>query len=108
MTKAPWVADRQAERLPVPYFHGVLTLPPALHALVLVHQRPLLTLLVRAASQTLLQCGRQNLGPRSPWPQARSGARGSTGGEWDTLAPNPSAFLLSRPRLEHGLPRQVP
>ena len=62
MTKAPWVEDRQAERLPVPYFHCVFTLPHALNALVLVNQRPLLTLLWRAASQTLLQFGRQNLG----------------------------------------------
>ena len=62
MTKAPWVADRQAARLPGPYCHGVLTLPPALHARVLVHKRPRLPRLLQAASQTLRQCGRQNLG----------------------------------------------
>ena len=123
LTKAQWVADRQAERLPVPYFHGVLTLPHALNALVLVNKRPLLTLLLQATSQTLLQCGRQNLGGQRggihilpTWdqtlgahcPRALSGARGSTGGEWDTLGPHPSALLLPRPRLEHGLPWHVP
>lgn len=62
LTKAQWVADRQAELLPVPYFHCVFTLPHELNALVLANKRPLLTLLLRAASQTLLQFGRQNLG----------------------------------------------
>jgi hypothetical protein len=62
MTKAQWVADRQAELLPVPYFHCVFTLPHELNALVLVNKRPLLTRLLQATSQTLLQFGRQNLG----------------------------------------------
>lgn len=62
LTRAQWVEDRQAELLPVPYFHCVFTLPHALNPLVLGNKRPLLTLLFRAASQTLLQFGRQNLG----------------------------------------------
>jgi Putative transposase/Transposase zinc-binding domain len=61
-TKAQWVAARQAELLPVPYFHTVFTLPHALNALVLGNPRRLLGLLFTAASQTLLQFGRQNLG----------------------------------------------
>ncbi|MBI3326734.1 MAG: IS91 family transposase [Nitrospinae bacterium] len=62
LTKAQWVADRQAELLPVPYFHCVFTLPHELNPLVLDHKRPLLTLLFKAVSQTLLQCGHHNLG----------------------------------------------
>lgn len=61
-TKAQWVADRQADLLPVPYFHTVFTLPHALNALVLGNKRLLLGLLFTAASQTLLQFGRHNLG----------------------------------------------
>lgn len=61
-TKAQWVADRQADRLPVPSFHPVFTLPHALNALVLGNKRLLLGLLFTAASQTLLQFGRHNLG----------------------------------------------
>jgi hypothetical protein len=61
-TKAQWVADRQADLLPVPYFHTVFTLPHALNALVLGNKRQLLGLLFTAASQTLLQFGRHNLG----------------------------------------------
>jgi Putative transposase/Transposase zinc-binding domain len=62
LTRAQWVADRQAELLPVPYFHCVFTLPHGLNPLVLSHPRPLLTLLFQAVRQTLLQFGRQNLG----------------------------------------------
>jgi hypothetical protein len=61
-TKAQWVEDRQAELLPVPYFHLVFTVPHVLNPLILAHKRPLLTLLFHAASQTLVQFGRRNLG----------------------------------------------
>jgi predicted Zn-ribbon and HTH transcriptional regulator len=56
-TKAQWVADREAARLPVPYFHTGFTLPHALNTLVVGNQRLLLGLLFTAASQTLLQFG---------------------------------------------------
>ena len=61
-TKVQWVEDRKAELLPVPYFHLVFTVPHDLNLLILAHKRPLLTLLFNAASQTLVQCGRRNLG----------------------------------------------
>ena len=61
-TKVQWVEDRKAEGLPVPYFHLVFTVPHALNPLILVHKRPLLTLLFNAASQTLMQFGHRNLG----------------------------------------------
>jgi Transposase zinc-binding domain/Putative transposase len=61
-TTAQWLADRQADLLPVPSFHTVFTLPHALNALGLGHKRLLLGLLFTAASQTLLQFGRHNLG----------------------------------------------
>jgi hypothetical protein len=62
LTKAKWLEDRQAELLPVPYFHCVFTLPHDLNPLVLANKRALLTLLLRATSQTLLQFGHHNLG----------------------------------------------
>lgn len=61
-TKVRWVEDRKAELLPVPYFHLVFTVPHDLNPLILAHKRPLLTLLFNAASQTLVQFGRRNLG----------------------------------------------
>ena len=48
--------------MPIPYFHTVLTLPHELNLLILGNQHLLLGLLLRAASETLLQFGHQNLG----------------------------------------------
>jgi len=62
VTKARWVEARRSELLPTPYFHTVLTLPHELNPLILGNKRLLLGLLFRAASQTLLQFGRHNLG----------------------------------------------
>ncbi len=62
LTKARWLEARKAELLPVPYFHTVFTLPHDLNALVLGNKRVVLAILFKAASQTLLQFGRQNLG----------------------------------------------
>jgi len=65
LAKAQWLEARRAELLPVGYFHNVFTLPHQLHALILCHednQRAVLNLLFQAASQTLLQFGRNNLG----------------------------------------------
>jgi hypothetical protein len=65
LVKAQWLEARQAELLPVPYFHNVFTLPHQLNALILCqeqNQRAVLKLLFRAAAETLLQFGRNNLG----------------------------------------------
>lgn len=65
LVKAQWLEARQAELLPVPYFHNVFTLPHQLNALILSHeqnQRAILNLLFQAAADTLLQFGRNNLG----------------------------------------------
>lgn len=62
---AAWVAARQEELLPVPYFHQVFTLPHELNPLILYserNQRALLGLLFDAAAQTLLEFGRSDLG----------------------------------------------
>jgi hypothetical protein len=61
-TKVQWIEARTAELLPVPSFHLVFTLPHDLTPLILAHKRPLLTLLFKAASQTLIQFGQRNLG----------------------------------------------
>ncbi len=65
LAKAQWVDARQAEVLPVGYFHTVFTLPHELNPLILCreqNQRAVLNLLFRAAAETLLQFGRNNLG----------------------------------------------
>ena len=64
--RANWLSARQAELLPVPYFHLVFTLPEALAPLALQNPRVMYGLLFRAASQTLLEVAAnpQHLGAR--------------------------------------------
>jgi len=50
---AAWLAAREAELLPVPYFHVVFTLPAALRDLVRARQRTLLPLLIRTDAESL-------------------------------------------------------
>jgi hypothetical protein len=65
LAKAQWLEARQQELLPTPYFHNVFTLPHELNGLVLYserNRRALWGLLFRAASETLLAFGKNNLG----------------------------------------------
>jgi Putative transposase/Transposase zinc-binding domain len=52
--RAKWLAQRQTELLPVPYFHVVFTLPQELAPLALQNPKQLYAILFRAASETLL------------------------------------------------------
>jgi hypothetical protein len=52
--RAQWLAQREAELLPVPYFHVVFTLPQQIGRLALQNPRQIYTILFQAASQTLL------------------------------------------------------
>lgn len=53
LAKAQWRADRQADLLPVPYFHVVFTLPHELAPIAYHNQRVVYALLFRAAAETL-------------------------------------------------------
>ena len=48
-----WLAARETELLPVPYFHVVFTLPAELRAIVRSHQRLLLAALMQTAAESL-------------------------------------------------------
>jgi hypothetical protein len=54
MARAKWLAARETELLPVPYFHVVFTLPQKLGGLALQNPTEIYRLLFRAASETLL------------------------------------------------------
>lgn len=56
--RATWVAQREAELLPVPYFHVVFTLPAAIADLALQNKRVVYGLLFSATAQTLLTIAR--------------------------------------------------
>jgi hypothetical protein len=54
MARAKWLAARQTELLPVPYFHVVFTLPREIGGMALQNAREIYNILFRAASETLL------------------------------------------------------
>lgn len=55
LARADWLERRQAELLPIPYFHLVFTLPAEIAALALTNKRLMYGLLFAAASETLMQ-----------------------------------------------------
>src|SRR5580700_5110239 len=61
---AAWLAAREAELLPVPYFHVVFTLPAALGAIAYQNKAKVCGLLLKAAAETVtgLAADRQYLG----------------------------------------------
>jgi hypothetical protein len=54
MARAKWLTEREAELLPVPYFHVVFTLPDKIGRLALQNAVEIYRILFRAASETLL------------------------------------------------------
>src|SRR5450755_2403763 len=53
--RAKWLAKREAELLPVPYFHVVFTLPQQIGRLALQNAKPIYNILFHAASRALLE-----------------------------------------------------
>lgn len=55
MARAEWLTQREAELLPIPYFHIVFTLPAEVAAVALQNKRLLYGMLFEAASATLME-----------------------------------------------------
>ena len=53
MARADWLEARQAELLPIPYFHVVFTLPHEIRPLALQNKRFVYGILFQAAAETL-------------------------------------------------------
>jgi hypothetical protein len=49
-----WLADREAELLPVPYYHGVFTLPAAIADIAYQNKAVIYDLLFKASAETLI------------------------------------------------------
>jgi Transposase zinc-binding domain/Putative transposase len=62
--RAEWLASRQAELLPVPYFHVVFTLPPAAAEIAFQNKQTIYGLLMRAAAQALMTRAAKRLSAR--------------------------------------------
>lgn len=54
LARAKWLAERQAELLPVPYFHVVFTLPAPVAAIAFHNKAAVYAILFRAAAETLI------------------------------------------------------
>ena len=108
--RARWLAARQAELLPVPYFHVVFTLPPAAAEIAFQNKQTAYGLLMRAAAQALMTLAVRRLSARigliavlHTWGQTLThhphvhclvpgGGVALDGGRWVGCKPN---FLLS-------------
>jgi Putative transposase/Transposase zinc-binding domain len=53
LARAQWLADRQAELLPVPYFHVVFTMPAAIATMALQNKAAVYDILFKAAAETV-------------------------------------------------------
>ena len=53
LARAQWLADRQAELLPVPYYHVVFTVPAAVAAIGLQNKAVIYDILFKAAAETV-------------------------------------------------------
>jgi len=62
--RAQWLAQREAELLPVPYFHVVFTLPPAAAEIAFQNKQTVYGLLMRASAQALAELAAKRLGAR--------------------------------------------
>jgi hypothetical protein len=63
-SRAEWLAARQAELLPVPYFHVVFTLPPAAAEIAFQNKQTVYGLLMRAAAEALMTLAAARLSAR--------------------------------------------
>jgi hypothetical protein len=57
LARAEWLEDRQADLLPVPYFHVVFTLPAAIAEIAFHNKAVVYTILFRTAAETLRTIG---------------------------------------------------
>ena len=62
--RAAWLAARQSELLPVPYFHLVFTLPPAAAEIAFQNKALVYALLMRAAAEATIRLAAKRLGAK--------------------------------------------
>jgi hypothetical protein len=64
LARAQWLADRQAELLPVPYFHVVFTMPAAIAVIALQNKAVVYDILFKAAAEAVRYYRRRSQAPR--------------------------------------------
>ena len=95
LARAEWLAERQAELLPVPYFHVVFTLPAPAAEIAFQNKRGVYAILFRAAAEALRTVAAD---PRHLGAESRRGRRAAYLG---TGLASSSAPALHRPRRRH-------
>ena len=61
-----WLAEREAELLPVPYYHVVFTLPAPIADIAYQNKAVIYDLLFKASAETLTHHRRRSQAPRRP------------------------------------------
>ena len=82
LARAQWLADRQADLLPVPYFHVVFTVPAAIADIALQNKAVVYDILFKTAAETVRIIARRSTTSRRPDRHDRHSAY---------LGPNPDA-----------------
>jgi Putative transposase/Transposase zinc-binding domain len=69
LARAKWLQDRQAELLPIEYFHVVFTIPEEISAIALQNKKEVYDILFRAAAETLrvISADPKHLGAEIGW-----------------------------------------
>ncbi|MDA1273573.1 MAG: transposase [Verrucomicrobia bacterium] len=86
-----WLQRQEQLLLPIPYFHVVFTLPHALNPIIRQNRTVMYNLLFWAASQTLLEFGRNDLSTLSETQAFQAEVRKATSKSWNVYAKRPFA-----------------
>lgn len=98
LARADWLADRQADLLPVPYFHVVFTVPAEAAAMAFQNKAGVYAILFQAAAETLRTTATD---PRHWGPRSGSSPSCTLGGRRSptihmSIAPCPAASRSAR------------
>src|SRR5215471_5842048 len=104
LARVQWLADRQVELLPVPYFHVVFTLPAPVGEIAFQNKAAVYAILFRVAAETLatIAADPRHLGAKlgmtmvlHTWGQTLQHHTGLYGAGMARHCPHPKCFTLS-------------
>src|SRR5271169_1988969 len=100
LARAQWLADRQADLLPVPYFHVVFTVPAPIAAIALQNKAIVYDILLKTAAETIrvISADPQHPEPSLSWTLANFRCSGSR----DIAAISDAGRIFTRSRVCPG------
>jgi len=93
-----WLADRQAELLPVPYYHVVFTLPAPIADIAYQNKAVIYGILFKAAAETLITIAADPKAPRGPHRAHRGAAQLGLRQAGPARYKEPAFFYAEAPR----------